>query len=278
MMERFDPAATLETVARERVNIFGQVPAMFLMEFGLPNFPETDWSNVTAFIWSGSAAPTLVVDVLTGIAEQAGANVLTGYGTTEMCGFVTYTERDDSRDRLLHSAGKCAPEFELRIVDDNRHPLASGEIGEIAVRGPFLMKGYYNRPDLTAEVMDSDGWYYSGDLASMDADGYIHIAGRKSEMFISGGENVYPREIEDVVEAYPGVLMAAVISVPDPTFQEVGHAYVMPYPGREIDPDSLATHCRERLANFKVPKRFEVSSTLPMLPTGKIDKRALKPT
>jgi acyl-CoA synthetase (AMP-forming)/AMP-acid ligase II len=278
MMERFDPAATLETVARERVNIFGQVPAMFLMEFGLPDFPETDWSNVTAFIWSGSAAPALVVDVLTGIAEKAGANVLTGYGTTEMCGFVTYTEPDDSKDRLLHSAGKCAPEFELRIVDEKRHPVASGQIGEIAVRGRFLMKGYYNRPDLTAEVMDSDGWYYSGDLASMDADGYIHIAGRKSEMFISGGENVYPREIEDVIEAYPGVLMAAVIAAPDPTFQEVGHAYIMPYPGREIDADALATHCRERLANFKVPKRFEVSSSLPMLPTGKIDKRALKST
>jgi acyl-CoA synthetase (AMP-forming)/AMP-acid ligase II len=166
----------------------------------------------------------------------------------------------------------------LQIVDDKRQPVAAGEIGEIAVRGPFLMKGYYNRPDLTAEVIDTDGWYYSGDLASMDADGYIHIAGRKSEMFISGGENVYPREIEDVIEAYPGVLMAAVIAVPDPTFQEVGHAYVMPYPGREIDADALATHCRERLANFKVPKRFEVSSSLPMLPTGKIDKRTLKST
>ncbi len=276
MMERFDPAATLEIIARERVHIFGQVPAMFLMEFGIPSFPETDWSHVTAFIWSGSAAPALVVDVLTGIAEKAGANVLTGYGTTEMCGFVSYTNPGDSKERLLHSAGKCAPEFELRIVDDNRQPLPSGEIGEIAVRGPFLMKGYYNRPDLTAEVMDADGWYYSGDLASMDADGYIHIAGRKSEMFISGGENVYPREVEDVIESYPGVLMAAVIAAPDPTFQEVGHAYVMPYPGREIDAAALATHCREHLANFKVPKRFEVSSKLPMLPTGKIDKRALK--
>jgi acyl-CoA synthetase (AMP-forming)/AMP-acid ligase II len=276
MMDRFDPAATLETVARERINVFGQVPAMFLMEFGLPTFPETDWSSVTAFVWAGSAAPALVVDVLTGIAEKTGGKVITGYGATEMAGFVTYTEPDDTKIRLLKTAGKCPPEFELRVVDDNRRPLPADAVGEIAVRGPFLMKGYYKRPDLTAEVLDSEGWYYSGDLASIDEDGYIYISGRKSEMFISGGENVYPREIEDVIETYPGVLMAAVIGVPDPVYQEVGHAYVMPYPGREIDAKALDAHCRERLANFKVPKRFEVSASLPMLPTGKIDKRALK--
>jgi len=113
-------------------------------------------------------------------------------------------------------------------------------------------------------------------LASMDEDGYIQIAGRKSEMFKSGGENVYPREVEDIIETYPGVLMAAVIAVPDPIYQEVGHAYVMPYPGRELDAEALTDHCRERLANFKVPKRIEISANLPMLPTGKIDKRALK--
>ncbi len=276
MMDRFDPAATLETVAKERVNIFGQVPAMFLMEFGVPTFPETDWSSVTAFIWSGSPATALVVDVLTGIAEQTGAKVLTGYGSTEVCGFITYTEPDDGKDRLLHSAGKAAPEFELRIVDDNRQPLPPGEVGEIAMRGPFLMKGYFKQPDLTAEVIDAEGWYYSGDLASMDEDGYIQIVGRKSEMFISGGENVYPREVEDAIESFPGVLMAAVIGIPDSIYGEVGHAYVMPYPGRDVDADALAAHCRDRLANFKVPKRFEIDAKLPMLPTGKIDKRALQ--
>lgn len=276
MMDHFDPAKTLDITSRERVTVFGQVPAMFMLEFGVPQFPETDWSSVKSFIWSGSAAPKLVVDVVTGIAEQTGAMVLNGYGATEMAGFVTYTQRGDSQDRLLHSAGKIAEEFELRIVDNARREVPNGTVGEIAVRGPFLMKGYYKRPDLTAQVVDADGWYYSGDLASKDDEGYIHIVGRKSEMFKSGGENIYPREIEAVMERFPGVLMAAVIAVPDPVFQEVGRAFVMPHPGKEVDPKALETFCREHLVNFKVPKYIEARPRLPMLANGKVDKQALK--
>lgn len=276
MMDRFDPAETLRIVERERITILGQVPAMYLMEFGVPGFPETDLSGVQMFAWGGSSPPKLVVDVLAGIAERTGAKLLTGYGATEMCGFVTYSSPADDLETLLLGAGRCAPSFELKIVDSDRNELRLGEVGEIAVRGPFLMKGYWNRPDATRAVIDSDGWYYSGDLGRVGRDGTLFITGRKSEMYKTGGENVYPREIEDVIEQLPGVLMAAVVGVRHPLYQEVGHAFVMPHPNQSVAPEDLETHCRRHLANFKVPKNFVIRPVLPLLPNGKVNKMALK--
>ena len=202
--------------------------------------------------------------------------MLTGYGSTETCGFVTYTEKGDGVERLLKSAGKIAPPFELKIVDEGRAELPDGQVGEIAVRGDFLMKGYFNNPEATAAVIDEQGWYYTSDLAAKDADGYIYIAGRRSEMYKSGGENVYPREIEDLIETHPAVLFAAVIGVPDEIYQEVGWAYAMLKPGQQASEEALRQLCKEKLANFKVPKRFYVRPLLPMLPSGKVDKMALK--
>ena len=276
LMDRFDPAATLAAISRERLTALGQVPAMFLMEFKDPSFGQTDFSSIDAFLWAGAAAPKVMIDVLGGICGQTGAHMLTGYGSTETCGFITYTERGDSQDRLLHTAGKIAPPFELKIVDEDRKTLPDGEVGEIAVRGDFLMKGYFNNPAATAEVIDEDGWYYTSDLASKDADGYITIAGRRSEMFKSGGENVYPREVEDVIESHPAILFASVIGVPDEIFQEVGWAWAMLMPGQEVSEEEIQSLCKEKLANFKVPKRFFIRPLLPMLPSGKIDKMALQ--
>ncbi len=276
LMDRFDPAATLAVIAREKLTALGQIPAMFLMEFKDPAFFQTDLSSIESFLWAGSAAPQIMVDVLGQICQTTGAKMITGYGSTETCGFVTYTEKGDGRDRLLHSAGKIAPPFSLQIVDEQRNPLADGQVGEIAVRGDFLMKGYFNNPAATAAVIDAEGWYYTADLASKDADGYITIAGRRSEMFKSGGENVYPREVEECLETHPSVLFAAVIAVPDELFQEVGWAWVMPLPGRQVAEEELRALCKEKLANFKVPKRFFIRPQVPMLASGKIDKLALK--
>jgi acyl-CoA synthetase (AMP-forming)/AMP-acid ligase II len=174
------------------------------------------------------------------------------------------------------TAGRCVEPFELRIVDDERREVPQGRIGEIAVRGPITLKEYWNRPEQTAAVLDADGWYYSSDLGCLDERGYIRISSRKSEMFKTGGENVFPREIEDVLERYPGVLMAAVIGVPHEMYQEVGHAFVMPHPGQSPVVDELHAHCKAYLVNFKVPKRIEVRPLLPMLPNGKVNKMALK--
>lgn len=276
MMDRFDAAESLETIERERITLLGQVPAMFLLQFAVPAFVETDFSNVRVFAWAGSAAPKLVIDVLAGIAERHGAQLRTGYGATEMCGFVTYTGVDDPLEAVSLTAGRCVEPFEVRIVDEHRRELPPGRIGEIAVRGPVIMKEYWNKPDQTAAVLDDQGWYYSGDIGFLDERGYVRISARKSEMFKTGGENVFPREIEDVLEQYPGVLMAAVIGVPHETYQEVGHAFVMPHPGHSPAAEELHAHCRENLANFKVPKHIEVRPVLPLLPNGKVNKMVLK--
>ena len=227
MMDKFDPAATLEIIQRERITYIGQVPVMYLMEFKAPTFKTTDLSSIRGYLWAGSAAPQIMIDVLGQVSQKTGADLMTGYGSTETCGFVTYTKKGDGREVLTGTAGKIAEEFELKIVDARRRELPKGEIGEIAVRGAFLMKGYYKNPEATTQVMDADGWYYTSDLAHLDPQGYIHIAGRASDMFKSGGENVYPQEIEDLLESHPGVVFSAVVGVPDEMYQEVGWAFVM---------------------------------------------------
>ncbi len=276
LMDRFDPAESLEVVQREKITALGQIPAMFLLQFKSPNFSPEKFATVRQFIWAGSAAPSIMVKVLSGIGQATGATLITGYGSTEICGFVTYTEPGDGPEVLLRTAGKIAEPFELKIVDPDRNELPDGTVGEIAVRGSFLMKGYFNNPDATSRVLDEEGWYYTSDLARRDERGYIYIAGRSTEMFKSGGENVYPREVEDAIETHPAVLFASVISVPHEIFQEVGWAYVMPNPGQEVSEEELHGMCKERLANFKVPKRFFVRPTLPLLPNGKVDKVSLR--
>ncbi|HBL53677.1 MAG TPA: hypothetical protein DDZ34_06560 [Syntrophaceae bacterium] len=275
-MDKFDPAQTLKVIEQEKITHIGQVPVMFLLEFKQPEFWTCDFSHVQAFVWAGAAAPKIMIDLLTPICQKTGARLITGYGSTEVCGFITYTEQDDDSEALLKTTGKIAEPFELKIVDGKRRELPAGEIGEIAVRGPFLMKGYYNKPEETASVVDQDGWYYTTDLAFKDDRGYIHITGRLSEMFKSGGENVYPREVEEVIETHASVLFAAVIGVPDDIFQEVGWAFVMPTPGQNVTEEDLRDLCKSSLANFKVPKKFFIRPLLPLLASGKVNKLALK--
>jgi acyl-CoA synthetase (AMP-forming)/AMP-acid ligase II len=276
LMDKFDPAAVLKAIEKERLTGFGQLPVMYLMTFKEPAFFETDMSTVETFIWAGAAAPKIMIDVLTNICERTGAKMITGYGSTETAGFITYTEEDDDLDTLANSGGKIAEEFKLKIVDADRNELPDGQVGEIAVRGPFLMKGYYKNPEATAKVIDEEGWYYTSDLALKEGRGYIYIAGRSSEMYKTGGENVFPREVEELIETHPSVLFAAVIGVPDEIYQEVGWAYVMTMPDQTVSEEELRDLCKAKLANFKVPKRFFVRPLLPLLASGKVNKVALR--
>ena len=276
MMDRFDPETSLDMVEKERITMLGQVPVMFLMQMQTPKFKDMDWSSVRIFVWGGAGAPKLMLDVLAQIASKTGAVLMTGYGSTELCGFTTYSSPDDDLETLAASCGKAVPPFEMKIVDTERNEVPAGEVGEIAFRGPMVMKGYLKNPQATNKVLDAEGWYYTSDLGRVDDKGNLYISGRSSEMFKTGGENVFPREVEDVLESHPAVLFAAVIGVPDDMYQEVGHAFIMLKPGQQTTDEELRAHAKSRLANFKVPKKFDLRPILPLLPNGKVNKMELK--
>ncbi len=276
-MAVFEPARSLEVIEKEKVTVTGQIPVMYLLQMKTERFRSTDFSAVKSFVWGGSAAPLPMIQALAAIAEKTGTILVNGYGSTEVGGFISFTKRDDGVEDLQGTLGVIAEPHEIKVVDKDRRELAAGEIGEFAFRGPFLMKKYLNKPEATAEVMDDDGWFYSSDIGYMDERGYIYITGRKSEMYKTAGENVFPREIEEVLEQHPSVGLAAVVGVPHDFFGEVGWAFAMKTPGApDVQPGELRGLCKEKLADYKVPRKFIVRDLLPMLPNGKINKPALK--
>ena len=275
-LDKFDPAETLKTIEAERVTHVAQIPTMFLLQFAEENYDEYDHSSVEHYIWAGSSAPVSMVKRL----RKSGVPLLTGYGMTESTGFVTFTRQDASESEISKGAGIIDTGYELKIVDSNRtrltqQQLLDGEIGEISLRGDCIMQKYWNRAKQTAEVKDENGWYYTGDIARQDAKGNIFLVGRSKEMFISGGFNIYPKEIEMVIEQLNDVAMVSVIGVNDPTYQEVGKALLVAKHDVTIDLEQVKEHCRAQLANFKVPKYFELVESFPLLPNGKLDKKLI---
>jgi acyl-CoA synthetase (AMP-forming)/AMP-acid ligase II len=201
--------------------------------------------------------------------ELSYETIVTGYGLTESTGTATMCRHDDPPERIARSSGRAMPDVEVRIVDDDMTELARGQQGEIVVRGYNVMQGYYDEPDETAAAIDADGWLHTGDLGTMDADGYVAITGRKKDMYIVGGFNVYPAEIENVVLGHPDVADVAVAGAPDERLGEVGFVFVVPRSGHDVDGDELLAWIRERLANFKVPRYVEVVAVLPTNAVGK---------
>ena len=195
---------------------------------------------------------------------------------TELGLYVTFTEHDAPFDVLSRTIGRPHDGFDIRVADSAGKVAAAGEQGEIQARGDWLLAGYFRDPEATAEVYTPDGWFRTGDVVKVWEDGNLEIVGRTKEMFISGGFNIYPREIEIAIEEHPDTGMVAVMGVPDEAFGEVGLAFVEPKPGRTLDGAMLKTWCSERLANYKIPKTFEIRNELPRLPIGKIDKQTLK--
>jgi acyl-CoA synthetase (AMP-forming)/AMP-acid ligase II len=270
--EHFDARAFLSTIEREAISWIPLVPTMFQRILALPDWTRYDTSSLKVILFGGAAMPADMIEKL----KQLGETVVGCWGMTETTSGVTFTDKTDSLEILSQSVGRAAPTFEIAIMGDRRQLLAAGETGEVVVRGPCVFQGYFGRPDATNEVMDHEGWLHSGDLGRVDEKGRFYIVGRIKEMFKSGGYNVYPREIENVLEAHPAVSMAVVVSVPDPVYQEVGYAFVAREPGMSLTGESIVRHCRERLANYKIPKRVFVRDSLPMLSTGKIDRTALR--
>ena len=269
--EEFDPALMMADTEKERLDVFAAPPTIFQICMNHPDFASRDLSSVELLAWGGAAMP---LDVLRTFRKKTGARLCTvGYGMTETVGGVTFSELEDTDERLVETIGTPDKRLPLRIwLNDEEREAHINEEGEIQVRGNFLMKAYWRRPQDTAEVFTKDGWMHTGDLAKLRSDGHITFTGRSSQMFKSGGYNVYPMEIELCLQDHPDVNLAAIVGVADAMYQEVGYAYVVLSENCSVDEAALRAWCKERLANYKVPKRFTIVRELPLLPIGKVDK------
>jgi len=269
--EQFDPRGVLALIEAQRVTFLLQVTAMYHSILKAHAAKAHDASSLHYVFFLGAPLPRGMIAEL----MRLGGAVVTGWGLTEATTSVTFTEPGDDLDILAHSVGRPAAPHALRIVDGAGSILPPGETGEVLVRGPCVMAGYYRQPEATAAVMTSDGWLRSGDLGWIDEAGRLTLAGRIKDMFKSGGYNVYPREVEIVLESHPRIALAVVVVVPDPVYYEVGCAYLICKPGR-LEEGEIAAFCRTHLANYKVPKYFCFRDELPMLSIGKVDKMALR--
>jgi len=273
-MAVFDAADIVRQVERHRVTFLPGPPTIYVTLLQeLAGDKPRDFSSLRAAVTGGApVAPTLVRRM----RDELGiANVVNGYGMTE-CGVIAMTRRDDDAETIATTCGYPMPGMEVRCVDDDNQPVPIGEAGEIVVRGPSVMQGYLNDPAATAEVIDQDGWLHTGDIGMMDARGYLSITDRKKDMYISGGFNCYPAEIEKMLAAHPAIETAAVIGISDERMGEVGKAYVVLRPGMHADGQAIISWARENMANYKVPRQVAFVDDLPRNDGGKVVRTALR--
>jgi acyl-CoA synthetase (AMP-forming)/AMP-acid ligase II len=273
-----DPARLLEALETERITNAFFVPALLALMTKEPGAAARDYSALEVLCYGASPMPLPVLRNCMRVFPNVFMQV---YGMTEACGVVTALgpaeHADTANPHRLLSAGKPIPGVRIEIRDPaTGKPLPTGESGEVCVRTDQLMAGYWNRPDATEAAIDADGWYRSGDAGHLDEDGYLYITDRIKDMIISGGENVYPAEVERVLAEHPAVADVAVIGVPDDRWGEVPKAVVVPAPGQVVDEAELIAFCREQLARYKCPKSVDVVDELPRNPTGKVLKKDLR--
>ncbi|RJQ78845.1 AMP-binding protein [Pseudonocardiaceae bacterium YIM PH 21723] len=268
----FEPMATLRAVAEERCTSLYGVPTMFIAELAEPDFDSYDLSTLRTGIMAGSPCP---VEVMKQVIDRMGMHEVTiCYGMTETSPVSTQTRADDSIERRVSTVGRVHPHLEIKIVDPATGlTLSRGEAGELCTRGYSVMLGYWEQPDKTAEALDSAGWMHTGDLAIMDSDGYLNITGRIKDMVIRGGENIYPREIEEFLYGHPDILDAQVIGVPDAKYGEELMAWVRLRAGAPtLTIEAMREYCTGKLAHYKVPRYLHLVDEFPMTVTGKIRK------
>ncbi|MEM1299998.1 MAG: AMP-binding protein [Pseudomonadota bacterium] len=279
IMPRFDMVEMMKLIERHRVNAVTMVPTMMHMLLEHPEFANHDLSSLGPIMLGGAPTPR---DLLERALEAfPGAQFSNGYGMTEMSNLIAaltpdYHVLDGPKAGKLQSVGHPVPYLDVRVFDADDREVAQGEIGEIVTRGPTVMKGYLNNPDATAEALRG-GWFHTGDMGYMDADGMLFISGRAKDMIITGGENVYPTEVEDVLSTHPAVSEVAVIGVPDPKWGEAVHAVIIPASGASPDVETLMAHCRAALAGYKCPKVLHFrSEPMPLSGANKVLKTALR--
>jgi long-chain acyl-CoA synthetase len=267
---RFSPVATLHAIREHQISLVIAVPSMYGALVRLKDARPDDFRNIYALISGGEPLPAAV---RLACEQKFGVTIYEGYGLTETIGPIAFNVPEHSHPG---SVGKLIPGAEVKTIDDDGKDLPAGDIGEICMRGPMIMKGYYNLPDETARVMTPDRYFKSGDIGKLDAEGYLHITGRKKEMIIVAGEKAVPREIEEVLLKHPAVADAAVVGKKDPSRGEVVVAFVIFKEGQSATPEALRDFCRsENLAQWKCPREVTIVTDLPRSPTGKVLKRVL---
>jgi fatty-acyl-CoA synthase len=269
--DAFDPQHVLETVAAERCTALYGVPTMFIAELGHPDFDRYDLTSLRTGVMAGSPCP---VEVMKACVDRMNMRDVTiCYGMTETSPVSTQTLPDDSLHHRTATVGRAHPHVEIRIAGSTSgETVGRGETGEFCTRGYSVMQGYWNDPERTAEAIDADGWMHTGDLAVMADDGYVNIVGRIKDMVIRGGENIYPREIEEFLYTHPAVADVQVIGVPDPKYGEELMAWIKLRPGTTIDEDEVRAFCRGAIAHYKVPRYIRFVDDFPMTVTGKVQK------
>ena len=265
----FEPAATLRAVAQERCTSLYGVPTMFIAELA-EGVSSYDLSSLRTGVMAGSPCPTAVMEQV--IADMGMTEVGICYGMTETSPVSTQTRADDDLDRRTSTVGQVHPHVEVKVVDADGEVVEEGLAGELCTRGYSVMLGYWDQPDLTAEAIDSDGWMHTGDLATMDEAGYLRIVGRIKDLVIRGGENVYPREVEEYLYSHPDVADVQVVGVPDPRYGEELLAAVRLRAGAAVTEEELREFCRGRIAHYKVPRYVRFVDEFPMTVTGKVQK------
>ncbi len=273
--EYFDPLKTLQAVEKERCTVIHGVPTMFIAELGHPEFEKFDLSTLRTGIMAGSPCP---IEVMRQVIDRMGVSEITiGYGQTEAAPIITLTRSDDTIEKRVTTVGPVIPEVEVKIIDpETGQEVASGEQGELYSRSLMNMKGYYKMPEATAAAIDPEGWLHTGDLATVDEEGYYKITGRLKDMIIRGGENVYPREIEEFLYTNPKVSDVQVIGVPDQRVGEEVMAWLMLKPGETATEEEVREFCRGKIAHYKVPRYVKFVSEFPMTVTGKIQKFVMR--
>ncbi len=270
----FDPLKAMQIISTERCTFSGGVPTMLLAMLQHPDFSKYDLSSLDGVVCAGAPVPVFLMEQ---VKERIGADVVIAFGQTENTGAITLTLRDDPFELKAATVGIALPHVEVKIIDPATGDVVPvGERGELCARGWLVMQGYYNMPERSAEAVDAERWLHTGDLATMDARGYINIVGRLKEMVIRGGENIFPREIEEFLIRHPKVNDVAVLGVPDAFFGEELLAVVMPKPGETVTEEELRAFCDGQISKQKVPRYFKFVDAYPMTASGKVQKFILR--
>lgn len=272
-IEEYKAIDALRVIEQEKVTVHYGVPTMFILELNHKDFNKFDLSSLRTGIIAAAPCPE---EIVRRIRTDMGCDIQISYGMTETCAPVTFTSFEDSDYLKSTTVGKFFPELEGKIVDAQRQIVPAGEIGEIAVRGKVVMKGYFHMPEETKAVFDNEGWFYTGDSATMDENGYVRIVGRKKDLIIRGGYNIYPREVEEFFYKHPSVLEVAIIGLPDTVLGEISCAVIKLKPGYSEDEASMKEYIKDKVADFKVPDRIVFVEKFPMTASGKIIRHELK--